>query len=207
MHKFRDNEPLPKQVKFTSQHSSDSSFRTLCQMVESAVARVEVLERFDEEHGHSERRQSAESDDTMRVSGEDSIRRPTKMLEAVLARISVLEKRRDICYQHAFKAVNEGECLVRGCGAKSSSSKNTMRHFKTTITPEHEIAAIILQQTDCLQCGRQWRTPNGLAHHELTVHEENHSSRIDILQPFLQQSSCKCLHVMVCKLGLMNCSL
>lgn len=136
---------------------------------------------------------------TQCVSGEDTNRRLTKMLEAVLARISVLEKMRDIFYQYAFKTANEGECLVRGCGAKSSSSKNTIRHIKTTITSEHEIAAIILQQTDCLQCEMQWRTPTGLAHHESTVHNDNHSSRMDIFQPFLQQSSCKCLPVMICK--------
>lgn len=73
--------------------------------------------------------------------------------------------------------------------------------------PEHEVAAIILQQTDCLQCGKHWKSPNGLNHHEKTVHEETRSSRMDTFQPFLQQSFGKCLSMMASKLWFMNSSL
>lgn len=124
-------------------------------MIKFVVARIEVLKRFDEKHDHDKRHQFVEFDNTMRVSDEDFIRHFIKMLKVVLTRISILKKRRDICYQYVFKVANEKECLIRECDVKSSSSKNIIRHFKMTIIFEHEIAVIILQQTDCLQCERQ----------------------------------------------------
>lgn len=172
--------------------------RALCHMAESAIARIEVLEKFDEEHDLAERPQSTWSDDTLLALDEDVNRRLAKMLETALARISVLEQRRDISYTNAFKTTNGEGCIVRGCDAKPSQ-KNFIRHVKTTSTPEHEVAAAILKQTDCLQCGLHWQTPSGLAYHEALIHDENHSSRIDTFKPYLQQSLGKCFAVMPCK--------
>lgn len=192
-----ENKLVPKKAKSTRMHSSESSMRALCQMAESAIARIEVLEKFDEEHVLAERPQTSGSDDTLRASDGDINRRLTKMLETALARISVLEQRRDICYTNAFKTTNAEGCLIRGCDAKPSQ-KNFIRHVKTTSTPEHEVAAAILKQTDCLQCGLHWQTPSGLAYHEALIHDENHPSRMDAFKPFLQQSLGKCLTVMTC---------
>lgn len=128
-----------------------------------------------------------------------------KHLEAALARVLVLERRRDICYRSAFKAADGGECIVRGYGSKSSLPKNAIRHYNTIPTPEHEVAAIILQQTDCLQCGTSWETPRGLTHHKEKVHGETRSSRMDTLKPFFEQPYRKCLSLMAYDLIFMKC--
>ena len=130
------------------------------------------------------------------------------MLEATIARVSILEGRRDICYQNAFKATGGAKCIVRGCGAKSSSSfKNDVRHFQTISTPEHDIAAILLQQKQCLQCGEQWKRSTGLDHHERTVHQETRSSRVETFLPYLKQPLCKCFPIITSRLWLMIVSL
>ena len=123
------------------------------------------------------------------------------MFEAVLARIAVLESRRDICYRHAFKTAGVEECMIRGCGTTSSAPKNAIRHLKNTATPEHEVATAILQQTECLQCDERWERPSSLACHELMVHQEAYSSRLDSFKSFIEQPLCKRLSLMVCKLG------
>lgn len=166
-----------------------------------------MLERHDEGHTRDERLRSDSSDSTTRVAAKDGHRQLYEMLEAALARVSVLEGRRDICYQNAFKAAGETECMVRGCGAKSSSCKNDVRHLKNTRTPEHEISAILLQQRECLQCGTDWKSSGGLDHHERTVHQEIRSSRMDTFRPYLEKPSCKYLSVMTGKLWLINGSL
>lgn len=173
-------------------------------MTESILVRIEALEHFDRDHSHTARLPPGSPDNTMQVSEEDGNRPLYKHLEAALARVLVLERRRDICYRSAFKAADGGECIVRGCGSKSSSPKNAIRHFNTTATPEHEAAAIILQQTDCLQCGMCWRTPSGLAYHEKTVHKETHSSRMDRFKPFFEQPHRKCLSLMAYDLAFMK---
>lgn len=110
-------------------------------------------------------------------------------MEAALARISVLEKRRDISYSSAFKASNGTECIIRGCRSDLSKRGHVVRHLKTTPTPEHQVAAIVLQQTECLECSKSWKIPSALVHHETTAHSEVYTSRIDIFRPLLEQSS------------------
>lgn len=166
-----------------------------------------MLERYDEGHADAERLRSDSSDSTTPLAAEDGNRQLYKMLEAALARVSVLEGRRDICYWNAFKAAGEAECIVRGCGAKPTSCKNDIRHLKNTRTPEHEVAAIILQQRECMQCGANWKSSGGLDHHEQTVHQETRSSRVDTFRPYLEQPLCKCLSVMAGKLSLTSGSL
>ncbi|KAL2049684.1 hypothetical protein ABVK25_010025 [Lepraria finkii] len=112
-----------------------------------------------------------------------------KIMEAALARISVLEKRRDISYSSAFKVSNRTECIIRGCGGDLSKREHAVRHIKTTSTPEHQVAAIVLQQTECLECDRGWKTPSGLVHHETTLHGKAYTSRMDIFRPLFEQSS------------------
>ena len=120
-------------------------------------------------------------------------------MEASLARISVLEKRRDISYRSAFKASNGTECIIRGCGSDLSKREHAVRHIKTTSTPEHQVAAIVLQQTECLECGKSWKTPSGLVHHETTAHGEAYTSRLDIFKPLFEQSSRARLGLKTCK--------
>ena len=150
------------------------------------LARIEALEHFDRNHSYTERHTSDLPDETMQISEEDADRSLYKHLEAALARVLVLERRRDICYNSAFKAPSGTECIVRGCGSKSSLHKNAIRHCNTTATPEHEVAAFILQQTNCLQCGTCYKTPISLANHEKKVHEEIYSSRMDRFRPFFE---------------------
>ncbi len=174
-------------------------------MTESILVRIEALEHFDQDHSYTARLPSGSPDNTMQISEEDANWPLFKKLEAALARVLVLERRRDICYRSAFKAADGGECIVRGCGSKSSLPKNAIRHFNTTPTPEHEVAAIILQQTDCLQCGMHWETPSGLAHHEKMVHKETRSSRMDTFKPFFEHPRRKCLSLMAYDLVFMKC--
>jgi len=120
-------------------------------------------------------------------------------MEAALARVSVLERRRDISYNSAFKASNGTECIIRGCGGDLSKREHAVRHIKTTSTPEHQVAAIVLQQTECLECSKSWKTPSGLVHHETTVHGEAYTSRMDIFRPLFEQSSCTRLALLIRK--------
>ncbi|KAL2056606.1 hypothetical protein ABVK25_003000 [Lepraria finkii] len=184
---FHDSKLPLTQVNSIPRGLSNSSVRRLYKMTESILVRIEALERFDQDHSRIARLPSGSPDNTMQISEEDANRPLYKQLEAALARILVLERRRDIFYRFAFKAADGGECIVRGCGSKSSLPKNAIRHFNSTPTPEHEVAAIVLQQTDCLQCGMGWRTPSGLAYHEKTVHNETRSSRMDTFKPFFEQ--------------------
>lgn len=164
----------------------------LYKLVESVLARIEVLEHSDAKYAPAGRPRSITSDGTTRVPGEDDNRQIYKMLEAAIARVSILEERRDIYYENAFKATGRAECLVRGCGAKSSSFKNEIRHFKNTRTPEHDIAAILLQQKECFQCEESWKSSAGLDYHERTVHQETRLSRIETFLPYLKQPLRKC---------------
>ena len=120
-------------------------------------------------------------------------------MEASLARISVLENRMDISYSSAFKASNGTECIIRGCGGNLSKQEHALRHLKTTSTPEHQVAAIVLQQTECLECGKSWKKPCGLLNHEKTAHGEAYTSRMDIFRPLFEQYSCTRLVLMVRK--------
>lgn len=159
-------------------------------MTESALARLEVLERFDQDHTHGERSRSGSPANVPILPKEEANRSLYKILESTLMRISVLEKRRDISYLNAFKASNGTECFIRGCGGEFP---NTLPRIRTTSTPERQVAAIILNQTECLECNKRWKTASGLIHHEMTVHKEAYTSRIDLFRPFFEQGSRTCL--------------
>jgi len=107
------------------------------------------------------------------------------MLEAALARVTVLESPRDICYRWLVKQQMEKTAWLEDAAPHRRPPKNAIRHLNNTATPEHEVAAVILQQIDCLQCDQQWERPSGLAHHESTVHQETCSSRMDCFKPFI----------------------
>ena len=192
---LHDQPPL-KQVKSSRQHRSDSPVRILYLLVESVIARIEVLERSDEEPADSERLYPIWSN---QASDGDAIQRLNEMVKAVLERVLILEERRDIDYQCAYRAKKGTECIVRGCGAKQSS-KNALRHMNDTKTPEHEVAGIILRQKSCWQCGMDWKSPNGLATHEAATHNQSSLSRMGTFQPFLQQPLSKCLSLVASKL-------
>ena len=199
---FKDSTPHLKQVNSTYQRPSNISDGRLYEITESILVRIQDLEHYDRDHADTARLPSDSPDNT--ILEEDSNRPLYKKLEAALARVLVLERRRDICYRSAFKAVDSGECIVRGCGSKSSSPQNAIRHFSSTPTPEHEVAAIITQQTNCLQCEMHWRTPSGLAHHEETVHKETRSSRMVMFKPFFEQPHRKSLFLMAYELVFMK---
>ena len=175
-------------------------------MFETLIARIQVLEDHDLAHAQPGRQHYSSQCEITHVLGENTNRSLYKVFEATLARVAVLESRRDICYRNAFKAADRGktaggeECHVRGCPTISSEPKNAYRHLKNTATPEHEVAAAILQQTECLQCDKHWERPSGLAHHESTVHQETYASRMDSLKSFIEQPFSKCLSTIVRKL-------
>lgn len=75
-------------------------------------------------------------------------------MKIVLTRVSVLEKRKNIFYNSAFKVSNGAECIIRRCEGDLFKREHAVRHIKTTFTPEHQVAAIVLQQTECLECDR-----------------------------------------------------
>lgn len=77
-----------------------------------------------------------------------------KILEAALTRVSILENRKDISYRFAFKASNGIECIIRECEGDLFKREHALRHIKTTSTLEHQVAAIVLQQTGCLKCDK-----------------------------------------------------
>ena len=91
-----------------------------------------------------------------------------KMLTAALARISILEKTRDISYRDGFKAASQA-CIVRGCERKFASHENVLRHLKESSTPQHQVVAIILGQTSCLQCDKDFKRPTKLKPMNSTV--------------------------------------
>lgn len=125
----------------------------LWNIAESIIARIEVLEQSDLDYSHSDRSSINEST----PANDEAERSLDKIIEAALARISVLEKRRDISYRSAFKSSNGTRCIIRGCGSNFSKREHTVRHIKTTSTPEHQVAAIVLQQKECLECDMSWR--------------------------------------------------
>lgn len=52
---------------------------------------------------------------------------------------------------------------------------------------------------------RQTVSPNGLANHEKSVHNETRSSRMDTFKPFFEQPRRKCLFLMAYDLVFMKC--
>ena len=164
-------------------------------IAESIIARIKVLEHFDQDYSHSDRSSTNEPI----LANDEAKRSLYKIIEAALARVSVLERRRDISYNSAFKASNGTECIIRGCGGDLSKREHAVRHIKTTSTPEHQIAAIVLQQTECLECGKGWKTPSGLVHHETIAHGEAYTSRMDVFRPLFEQYSCTRLALLIHK--------
>ena len=118
------------------------------------------------------------------------------MLTAALARISILEKTRDISYRDGFKAASQA-CIVRGCERKFVSHENVLRHLKESSTPQHQVAAIILGQTSCLQCDKDFKWPTKLKTHELDCREEAYTSTIEAFSPFFEQYPCMYLALIV----------
>ena len=167
------------------QRSSESPPRRLWTIAESILARIEALEHFDQDYSRDERPGYVSPPSTK--DGAD--RSLYSILEVALARLSVLENRRDISYRSAFKTSNGTKCIIRGCGGDLSKPDHALRHIKTTSTPEHQVAALILQQTRCLECDRTWKTSSGLVHHETTIHGEAYTSRMDVFRPLFEQTS------------------
>ncbi|KAL2056588.1 hypothetical protein ABVK25_002982 [Lepraria finkii] len=168
---------------------SESSSRRLWMMAESVLARTKALEQLDQDCSPGERPHSVPPPHMSIPPKEDANRSLYKILEAALTRISVLEKRRDICYCCAFKAPTGDECIIRGCGSVVST-QHTVRHLRTTSTPQHQVAAMILQQTECLECNKSWKIPSGLVHHERKFHGNVYTSRMEIFRPIFHQTSC-----------------
>ena len=71
MNTFPDNKPALKQFKSTRQHPLKSAVRTLYQLAESVITRIEVLERSDEKFLYAKCLHSRRSNDTTGVSDED----------------------------------------------------------------------------------------------------------------------------------------
>ncbi len=166
-------------------------------MIESMLARIVVLEQSKNDHSDSNRPRCVLPASASTHTNDETGQSAYKILEAALARVTVLEKMKDISYHSAFKAsdtVADGKnCIVRGCGGKLSVQKHLVRHLNATPTPEHQVAAIILQQTQCLECDQSWKRPSGLSYHEATVHKEDYALRMDIFRPFFEQISSKVL--------------
>ena len=175
---------------------SESSSRRLWMMAESVLARTKALEQLDQDCSPGERPHSVPPPHMSIPPKEDANRSLYKILEAALTRISVLEKRRDICYCCAFKAPTGDECIIRGCGSVVST-QHTIRHLRTTSTPQHQVAAMILQQTECLECNKSWKIPSGLVHHETKFHGDVYTSRMEIFRPIFHQTSCTFLALVI----------
>lgn len=79
---------------------------------ESIIARIKVLEHFDQDYFHSDRSSTNEPI----LANDEAERSLYKIMEAALARVSVLERRRDISYNSAFKASNGIEYIIRDVG-------------------------------------------------------------------------------------------
>ena len=188
---------MQQSAKTISNHrrSSESSSRRLWMLAESLLARTEALEQFGQ-GSQGERPHSVPPPNVSSPPTEDANRSLYKILEAALTRILVLEKRRDICYCCAFKASTGHECIIRGC-ASTVSTQHNVRHLRTTSTPQHQVAATILQQTECLECNKSWQIPSGLVHHETKVHGEAYTSRMDIFRPIFHQTSCTFLTLII----------
>ncbi len=202
---FHPSELVAKQANPKRQRFSESPHRKLWKMAETVFARIEVLEHLDQDHSHGERLRSGSPDNITSLPKEEVNRSLYKTLETALTRISVLEKRRDISYDHAFKASNGKQCMIRGCGSELSRPNHAIRHINNTSTPEHQVAAIILEQKECLECDKSWKTPSGLIFHEKKVHKETYTSRMDIFKQFLGQSSCMHFSSSFYEILLMNC--
>lgn len=162
-------------------------------MAETVLARVEVLERLDREQFT----ECPRSSDVSCHTNDATPRALYKMLEAALIRISVLERKRDISYLDGFKASHTGGCVVRGCKDRNQRPDNALRHLKDSPSPEHQVAAIILGQTRCLQCSRDYTRPSYLLSHEIKDHNEIYTSRLDGFSQYLGRLSCMCLASMI----------
>ncbi len=136
------------------QSHSENSLRRLWTITESVLARIEILEHLDQDNSHNDHPRCVSPVSASNLAEDEADRSLYKILEAALTRVSVLENRRDISYRSAFKASNGTECIVRGCGGDLSKREHALRHIKTTFTPEHQVAAIVLQQTGCLECNK-----------------------------------------------------
>lgn len=152
-------------------------------MLESILARIQVVERLDlslpeNEHSCSSDASSHSESGTQRVL--------YTMFEAALARITILESRRGISYGNGFKATNAETCVVRGCERTYARPDSTIRHLKDSSHPQHQVAAIVMGQTWCLQCDEEYHRPTYLKDHEANAHKEAYTSRIDMLSPFLE---------------------
>ncbi len=140
---FHHSELVAKQANPKRQRSLESPHRKLWKMAETVFARIEVLEHLDQDHSHGERLRSGSPDNITSLPKEKVNRPLYKTLETALTRISVLEKRRDISYDHAFKASNGKQCMIRGCGSELSRPNHAIRHIKNTSTPEHQVATMV----------------------------------------------------------------
>ena len=172
------------------QSRSENPLRRLWTITESVLARIEILEHLDQDYSHDDPPRCVSPTSSSNLAKDEADRSLYKILEAALTRVSVLENRRDISYRSAFKASSGTECIIRGCGGDLSKREHALRHIKTTPTPEHQVAAIVLQQTGCLECNKSWKTPSGLVHHEATVHGDAYTSRMDFFRPVFEQTSC-----------------
>lgn len=114
-------------------------------MTESVLVRTRVLEQLDQDCLQNGRPDSVSLPKASISPEEDGNRSPYKLLEAALTRITVLEKRRDISYCFTFRASTGNGCIIRGYGGVLSSQRHSVRHLRTTATPEHQAATIILQ--------------------------------------------------------------
>lgn len=185
--KLPPKQVLPKRVSFPEAPPR------LWKMMETIFARVDALESFDTVRSSGNGLGPGSPPIMSIAPAGETGRSLFEMLEAAHARVSILEKRRDIIYTNAFKASSGRKCIVRGCSGKLSRPDHLARHLNATSTPEHRIAAIILLQKECLQCNKRWSRPCYLLKHEISDHNESHTSRIDVLRPFFDWSSSRCL--------------
>ena len=185
------------------QNHSDNSFRKLWTLTEIILARIEVLEHFDQDYSHKDRSRCVLLASASSLVNEEVDRLLYKLLKIALTRVSILENKRDISYRSAFKASNEIECIIRECENYLSKKNHALRHLKTIIIFEHQIAAIVLNQTQCLKCDKSWKISFDLVHHETTVHEEIYTSRMNVFRSLFEQTVCMRLALMITQ----NCSL
>ena len=180
--------------------------RALWIWVEALNARIEVLERYNNKayveqssaftKESAPRRDNPPPRDESHHSSSCAIPEDHSLLiESIIAasnRLSVMEAKMDISYRDAFiNTVENGRCIVRGCTSKATRSDRILRHIRYSKNPEHEVAAIILEQTKCFQCNRRLGSLGGLRSHECTVHKERYESRMDIFKQVLEQHSGK----------------
>ena len=181
--------------------------RALWIWVESLNARIEVLERYNNK-AYEER--SSFAKDSPRKSNpppqDNPPRRdnppprnksPHSSSSAIpedhsLLVESIIAASNRLSYRGAFiNTVEDGRCIVRGCTSKATRSDRVLRHIRDSKNPEHEVAAIILEQTKCFQCNRRLGSLSGFKSHECKVHKERYESRMDIFKQVLEQHSGK----------------